>query len=788
MPTWHRSDQPHPVVPETTGPLAAELAARLPEAYLAASEFVMRGHYSAARTAYQELLANSLDPSLRSLVANDLGVLAALAADNSAACEFFHRAHSYDPNCVVARENLDCLSQVAVTRVPLPSNASPTIALSSTHPTPIVQSKSTRVVILSLLFNWPSTGGGTIHTAELGRFLLRAGYEVCHVYACHTDWRLGQVSEETGVPSIALNFTAAQWHAAEIRRRFHRYFLRLAALECLCPLNNVRLLANAGNRIDACPKHQLATPTDCRRCVAERQHQSGALHRAERTLAGYGTDEYDSQLRSSIAEAAGILVVNPLIATMISPYAKEVYVVPSGFDPDRFPRPQPRGTNFPPPGRKVRLIFAGLVEELMKGFSVLHEACRQLHAVRQDFELVATGDPAGQVDAFTRLIGWQSQEELPEQLRQADILVFPTVAEEALGRSAVEAMGAGLPVIASRIGGLIFTVTDGLTGLLFEPGDVADLMRQITRLLDDVDLRHRMGQAGRQRFEREFSWDVILDRHYRHLLGESRPQLPTEGKPQFQPEIRSIVDRRALLAGVTELWNLPPRLAEGLWEQFQSFYDQRNYAASLGEFKTFTFEETFILGALFTVSRPARVVQIGLDDGRATRRIIDLLRFLALPDKLLGFGDRDSIMYVDPAEIELQDLSAVSEWDVNSLENGRGGVVIVDCHRREIVLEILSRIRQTTAEWSLVLHDCGIGLCNPQMSDFSQDRPVSSATGVWQRHLLAEAFGVADPRSFELHDCRREFDRLRIFETQHGLGVVLKHPRGGVFSNDGVIV
>jgi hypothetical protein len=54
MPTWHRSDQPHPVVPETTGPLAAELAARLPEAYLAASEFVMRGHYSAARTAYQE--------------------------------------------------------------------------------------------------------------------------------------------------------------------------------------------------------------------------------------------------------------------------------------------------------------------------------------------------------------------------------------------------------------------------------------------------------------------------------------------------------------------------------------------------------------------------------------------------------------------------------------------------------------------------------------------------------------------------------------------------------------
>ena len=74
---------------------------------------------------------------------------------------------------------------------------------------------------------------------------------------------------------------------------------------------------------------------------------------------------------------------------------------------------------------------------------------------------------------------------------------MPTIAQEGLSRTSVEAMASGIPVIASRIGGLPFTVNDGVTGLLFEPGDPADLARQIARLLDDPALRRRMGLAGR---------------------------------------------------------------------------------------------------------------------------------------------------------------------------------------------------------------------------------------------------------------------------------------------------
>src|SRR5262249_35120237 len=153
-----------------------------------------------------------------------------------------------------------------------------------------------------------------------------------------------------------------------------------------------------------------------------------------------------------------------------------------------------------------------------KGFEVLHEACARLWQNRRDFELVATGDPPGRVDEFTRFIGWQSQADLPRHLHAADMLVMPAIAQEAPGRPAVEAMAAGRPVIASRIGGLPFTVIDGATGLLCEPGDPADLAEKIEGLLDDPELRVRLGLAGRKRFEERYSWDVIIETHYRPLL------------------------------------------------------------------------------------------------------------------------------------------------------------------------------------------------------------------------------------------------------------------------------
>lgn len=404
-----------------------------------------------------------------------------------------------------------------------------------------------KIAILSLLFNWPSTGGGTIHTYELAKALGRAGYNVCHIFAQHDGWQVGEIEAGYDVPHIRIPFVGEEWKSSTIKVRFRAaidlfspdyvivtdswnckpllaeaaagipYIIRIAAMETLCPLNNVRLLVDADGGISPCGKEQLSDPLYCRQCVAMNIAFSGGLHTAEREMAGFHEPEYPLRLRRAVADAFAVFVVNPTIADLLAPHNPRVHVVPSGFDAERFPKAIAseccdRG------GKPLQILFAGLTNEYMKGFHVLLEAGKSLWSRRQDFEIVATGGPVGRLNEFTRLIGWQSQEQLPFAIAQADILVFPTLAEEGLGRSAVEAMACGRPVVASRIGGLKWVVEHNRTGLLHEPGDVEGLVAALGQLLNDGELRRRLGLEGRKKFESEFTWEVILDRHYNPLF------------------------------------------------------------------------------------------------------------------------------------------------------------------------------------------------------------------------------------------------------------------------------
>jgi glycosyltransferase involved in cell wall biosynthesis len=423
---------------------------------------------------------------------------------------------------------------------------------------PEATGRATRVAVVSFLFNWPSTGGGIVHTVELARFLAAAGYTVHHVFARYEPWGIGRVEGPLPFPSQCLEFADPDWSLPAIQERFrravdafdpdwvivtdswnmkprlaealagHRILLRLQAMECLCPLNNVRLLPGEGGRVRQCPLDQLSTPGECARCVRGRGDLSGGLHRAERALAGVGTVGYRDCLLRAFGEAEAVLAVNPLTEALVRPFARAVRVVTAGMDPARFPWPWP-DEPARQEGARLTVFFGGLVDEWMKGFHVLQEACALLWQTRQDFELVATGEPPGPVDTFTRFVGWQTQEGLPRHLRAADLVVLPTVAQEALGRTAVEAMGVGRPVVASRLGGLPATVVEGQTGLLCEPGDARDLAARLATLLDDPALRERLGLAGRRRFEEHYTWPVIIEKHYRPLLGPARRPPPILG-------------------------------------------------------------------------------------------------------------------------------------------------------------------------------------------------------------------------------------------------------------------
>ena len=544
------------------------LPAALDPEYQRARSLAIADQRDDARAIYEQIASRADERELSALATNDLAVLAAQAGDTTGACELLERALVLDPECIEARANLSLLQASG-----LKSGSRSGDVLRADGGVQVLGMRSAgtdqnpsgpeelgiKVALLSFLFNWPSTGGGIVHTVELAKFLARAGYTVEHFYVRFPEWGTGNVSAPFPVPSRPIDFDAASWRSDVIRDRVrdtirgfdpdyviitdswnskpllaeavrdYPYLLRFQAMECLCPLNNVRLLPPVNGQFQQCRLNQLSHRDACRTCLETLGQQSGSLHQAEREITGVLEADYHERLLAAFHNAEAVLVVNPLMEALVAPYCRQVRVVTAGMDMDRFSAPPAA-----PAGRRsgpTRLLFAGLIEEGLKGFHVLHEACSRLWQKRQDFELVATGDPVGPVDAFTRFIGWQSQDELPQHLADCDVLLMPTVAQEALGRTAVEAMAAGRPVIASRLGGLAFTVRDGETGLLCRPGDPDDLAEKIERLLDDPELRDRLGRAGRRCFEREYAWEGIIDRHYRPLLAHRRSRSSALGEP-----------------------------------------------------------------------------------------------------------------------------------------------------------------------------------------------------------------------------------------------------------------
>jgi hypothetical protein len=95
--------------------------------------------------------------------------------------------------------------------------------------------------------------------------------------------------------------------------------------------------------------------------------------------------------------------------------------------------------------------------------------------------------------------------ELPEAYGMADIVVYPTSGEEPFGLVPLEAMASGKPIIVTRSGGLTESVVDGVTGFVIPKEDSALLANRLTALLERPELAQRMGQAGRQHVEAQFT-------------------------------------------------------------------------------------------------------------------------------------------------------------------------------------------------------------------------------------------------------------------------------------------
>jgi glycosyltransferase involved in cell wall biosynthesis len=99
--------------------------------------------------------------------------------------------------------------------------------------------------------------------------------------------------------------------------------------------------------------------------------------------------------------------------------------------------------------------------------------------------------------------------DVPEVLAQVAVSVLPSLSE-GLSNVVIESMAAGVPVVATRVGGTPELVEEGRTGLLTPPRDPVALAGAICRVLEDRELASRFGQAGRRRIAEHFSLERMV--------------------------------------------------------------------------------------------------------------------------------------------------------------------------------------------------------------------------------------------------------------------------------------
>ncbi len=193
---------------------------------------------------------------------------------------------------------------------------------------------------------------------------------------------------------------------------------------------------------------------------------------------------------------------------------ERVAVIPNGIDLAEFRSQEP-----PARGPAIRILYVGRIYPVQKGLDVLVEAVARLprsvpvevRIVGQDWGATATlREQARSLGVLERIefVGAVPRSDLLEAYRWADLLVVPSRFEP-FGIVLLEGMASGLPIVASRVGGIPEVVEEDGNALLVPPGDPGALAAALERLASDEELRARFAARGRELVEK-FDWPRLV--------------------------------------------------------------------------------------------------------------------------------------------------------------------------------------------------------------------------------------------------------------------------------------
>jgi D-inositol-3-phosphate glycosyltransferase len=254
------------------------------------------------------------------------------------------------------------------------------------------------------------------------------------------------------------------------------------------------------------------------------------LSRIKSKFAGSAPDARRERTEIRLLQTADAVVVsNPIermqIRALYPEHCSHLVSIPCGIDVNTFHRLDRR----PDAGDRFTVVALGRLERL-KNFGLLLDAVACACQENSDFAraarvLIAGGSSSDEPDEARRLAeqavaqgvsrvvtftGPIVRELVPRFYAAADVCVVPSL-HESFGLVALEAMASGLPVVATRTGGMQLTVVDSVSGFLVDPQDPAEMADRLLMLWRSPLLRAHMGLRG-GRAAQHYAWPVVAER------------------------------------------------------------------------------------------------------------------------------------------------------------------------------------------------------------------------------------------------------------------------------------
>ncbi len=359
---------------------------------------------------------------------------------------------------------------------------------------------------------YPTYGGSGVVATELGLALAEKGHEV-HLMSYGNPIRLTR-----DLPGIHYHQVVVQEYPLF---RYPPYALALSAkMAEVVEESNLDIL-----HVHYAIPHAASAIMARSMCRSSNVRVVVTLHGTDITIVG-NDPAYRRVTRYCIEEADAVTAVSQSLAeetTNSLSVDAPITVVSNFVDLNRFRRPEGRGPIEPTCLHVSNFRPVKRVMDLVRAFSIAVD-----RGVEGRLVLVGEGPDRPAAQALTRDLGVSArvefrgpQDDIETILSGASVFALPSE-YESFGLAALEAMACGVPVLATRTGGVPEVVEDGKTGILCGVGDVESLAAGLCQLLNNPKAAEAMGDAARVRAEERFSLGRVLPK-YEAVYRGARP-------------------------------------------------------------------------------------------------------------------------------------------------------------------------------------------------------------------------------------------------------------------------